>query len=101
MPRAPGGGGLHQAGTDRAFASAGQGAGRKMSRRQATRRWQGRAVLDALTSRGILIRSRSLRGVAEEAQWAHKDVSAALDAVAAAGRAIKVARLHPAPGRGL
>jgi len=83
------------AGTDTAFASACHGAGRSMSRHQATRRWQGRAVVDELASRGILIRSPSLRGVAEEAPGAYKDVSAVVDAAAAAGLATKVARLEP------
>jgi len=78
-----------------AFASACHGAGRNMSRNQATKQWQGRAVVDELAARGILIRSNSLRGVAEEAPGAYKDVSAVVDAAAAAGLAKKVARLEP------
>jgi RNA-splicing ligase RtcB len=78
-----------------AFASACHGAGRSMSRNQATRRWQGRAVVDELARRGILIRSPSLRGVAEEAPGAYKDVSAVVDVAAAPGLAKKVARLEP------
>ena len=78
-----------------AFASACHGAGRSMSRHQATRRWQGRAVVDELARRGIIIRSPSLRGVAEEAPGAYKDVSAVVDAAAAAGLARKVAKLEP------
>ena len=78
-----------------AFASACHGAGRSMSRRQASRRWQGRAIVDGLAQRGILIRSPSLRGIAEEAPGAYKDVSAVVDAAAAAGLARKVARLAP------
>ncbi len=69
-----------------------------MSRNQATRRWQGRAVVDELARRGILIRSPSLRGVAEEAPGAYKDVSAVVDVAAAAGLAKKVARLEPLVG---
>jgi tRNA-splicing ligase RtcB len=84
-----------EAGTGQAFASACHGAGRSMSRHQATRRWQGRAVVDQLAQRGILIRSPSLRGVAEEAPGAYKDVGAVVDAAAAAGLARKVARLEP------
>ena len=78
-----------------AFASACHGAGRNMSRNQATKQWQGRAVVDELAARGILIRSTSLRGVAEEAPGAYKDVSAVVDAAAAAGLAKKVVRLEP------
>ena len=78
-----------------AYASACHGAGRNMSRNQATKRWQGRAVVDELAGRGILIRSPSLRGVAEEAPGAYKDVIAVVDVAEAAGLAKKVARLEP------
>jgi tRNA-splicing ligase RtcB len=84
------------AGTEeRAFGSACHGAGRAMSRHEAIRRWQGRAVIDELAQRGILIRSSSWRGVAEEAPLAYKDVTAVVDAADQAGLAIKVARLSP------
>jgi tRNA-splicing ligase RtcB len=66
-----------------------------MSRHQALRTWQGRQVTDELAERGILIRSPSSRGVAEEAPGAYKDVSAVVDASEAAGLARKVARLEP------
>ena len=79
----------------RAFASACHGAGRGMSRHEATRRWHGRKVVDDLAVRGILIRSPSLRGVAEEAPGAYKDVSAVVDAAERAQLARKVARLEP------
>jgi len=84
------------AGTEeRAFGSACHGAGRAMSRHEATKRWHGRALVDALAERGILIRSPSFRGVAEEAPLAYKDVGAVVDASARAGLAGKVARLAP------
>lgn len=79
----------------RAFASACHGAGRAMSRHQATRTWQGRAVIDDLAARGILIRSPSLRGIAEEAPGAYKNVSLVVDAAEAVGLARKVAKLEP------
>ncbi len=82
-------------GEARSFSSACHGAGRAMSRHQATRQWQGRAVIDQLGARGILIRSPSTRGVAEEAPGAYKDVAAVVDAAEAAGLARKVARLEP------
>jgi tRNA-splicing ligase RtcB len=66
-----------------------------MSRHQALRTWKGRQVVDELAARGILIRSPSMRGVAEEAPDAYKDVSAVVDAADAAGLARKVARLEP------
>jgi tRNA-splicing ligase RtcB len=77
------------------FSSACHGAGRSMSRHQASRRWKGRQVVDELAERGILVRSPSSRGVAEEAPGAYKDVSSVVDAAHAAGLARKVARLEP------
>lgn len=80
---------------ERAFGSACHGAGRAMSRNEALRRWHGRAIVDELAARGILIRSPSFRGVAEEAPLAYKDVGAVVDAADHAGLARKVARLRP------
>jgi len=82
-------------GMSMAFGSACHGAGRSMSRHQALKQWRGQEVIDHLASRGILIRSPSLRGVAEEAPGAYKDVSAVVDAAHAAQLARKVARLAP------
>jgi tRNA-splicing ligase RtcB (3'-phosphate/5'-hydroxy nucleic acid ligase) len=78
-----------------AFSSACHGAGRAMSRHQALKTWCGREVVDDLAARGILVRSPSARGVAEEAPGAYKDVVAVVDAAEAAGLARKVARLEP------
>ncbi|MCK4957855.1 MAG: RtcB family protein, partial [Planctomycetes bacterium] len=78
-----------------AFASACHGAGRTMSRRAATKRWQGKEVINQLAHNGIIIRSKSLRGVAEEAPKAYKDVDAVVDAAHNANLAKKVARLVP------
>ena len=69
--------------------------GRAMSRYAAKRRWNGRAVVDDLARSGFLIRSPSLRGVAEEAPGAYKDVDAVVEAADGAGLARKVARLEP------
>jgi tRNA-splicing ligase RtcB len=80
---------------ERAFSSACHGAGRAMSRRQATKQWNGHQVITDLESRGILIRSQTYRGVAEEAPGAYKDVSAVVDSAEDAGLARKVARLAP------
>jgi tRNA-splicing ligase RtcB len=78
-----------------AFGSACHGAGRSMSRHQATRQWHGRDVVRELAARGILIRSPSFRGVAEEAPGAYKDVCEVVDAAERAKLARKVARLEP------
>ena len=78
-----------------AYGSACHGAGRSMSRHQALRQWHGREVVKDLAARGILIRSPSMRGIAEEAPGAYKDVSEVVDAADAACLAKKVARLEP------
>jgi tRNA-splicing ligase RtcB len=80
---------------DRAFSSACHGAGRAMSRHQAKRQWQGRQLIDKLAAEGIIIRSPTLRGVAEEAPGAYKDVTAVVDAADHAGLSKKVAKLKP------
>ncbi|MCA9637333.1 MAG: RtcB family protein [Myxococcales bacterium] len=80
---------------ERSFASACHGAGRAMSRSQASKQWTGRALVDELAQRGIEIRAPSLRGVAEEAPGAYKDVSAVVEAADRAGLARLVARLEP------
>lgn len=80
---------------EKAFSSACHGAGRRMSRHQAYKTWKGRQVVDELAARGILVRSHSSRGIAEEAPGAYKDVDAVVDAAEQAGLARKVARLVP------
>ncbi len=78
-----------------AFSSAVHGAGRAMSRHQAIQKWQGRQLVQELAGRGIVIRCRSMRGVAEEAPGAYKNVSEVVDAANQAGLARKVAQLVP------
>jgi tRNA-splicing ligase RtcB len=78
-----------------AFSSACHGAGRAMSRHEALRHWGGRQVVDDLAAQGIIVRSVSSRGIAEEAPGAYKDVAAVVDAADQAGLARKVARLRP------
>lgn len=79
----------------RAFSSACHGAGRAMSRHAAARQWKGRQVVDDLAAKGILVKSPSSRGVAEEAPGAYKDVNAVVLAAERAGLASRVARLRP------
>jgi tRNA-splicing ligase RtcB len=78
-----------------AFSSACHGAGRSMSRTQATKHWRGRELIDELRERGVLIRTRSYRGVAEEAPGAYKDVGAVAEAAEQVKLARRVARLVP------
>ncbi|MBZ5636664.1 MAG: RtcB family protein [Acidobacteriia bacterium] len=79
----------------RSFSSSCHGAGRQMSRHQATKHWRGRQLIDELAGRGIIIRSPSSRGVAEEAPGAYKDVTAVVEAAEKAGLSRRVARLEP------
>jgi tRNA-splicing ligase RtcB len=79
----------------KAFSSACHGAGRALSRHAALKQWSGRKVVDDLAAQGILIRSPSTRGVAEEAPGAYKDVAAVVAAAERAGLARRVARLRP------
>ncbi len=79
----------------RSFGSSCHGAGRTMSRKEATRQSRGEAVRSALNAQGIAVRTRSMRGLAEEAPYAYKDVSLVVDSVVGAGLARKVARVVP------
>jgi tRNA-splicing ligase RtcB len=80
---------------NKAFASACHGAGRALSRHAALKQWSGCKIVDELAERGILIKSPSMRGVAEEAPGAYKDVGAVVAAAEQAGLARRVARLRP------
>jgi tRNA-splicing ligase RtcB len=79
----------------KAFSSACHGAGRALSRHAALRQWSGRKIVDDLAAQGILIKSPSSRGVAEEAPGAYKDVGVVVAAAEHAGLARRVARVRP------
>lgn len=78
-----------------AFSSACHGAGRALSRKQALKLSPGRSVLEALSAQGVHIRTDHLRGLAEEAPAAYKDIHQVVEATARGGLARKVARLIP------
>ena len=80
---------------NKAFASASHGAGRQMSRRQALKHWRGSIVIEDLKTKGIIIRSDSMRGIAEEAPGAYKDVDEVALSTEKAGLARRVAFLRP------
>ena len=82
-------------GEERAFSSASHGAGRAMSRHRALKLWRGKKVIEELAQKGILIRSVSMRGIAEEAPDAYKDVDLVAEATEKAGLARRVAFLKP------
>jgi tRNA-splicing ligase RtcB (3'-phosphate/5'-hydroxy nucleic acid ligase) len=66
-----------------------------MGRNQARKQWRGREVIDHLASQGIIIRSPSASGVAEEAPGAYKDVTTVVDAADEAKLSRKVAKVEP------
>lgn len=77
------------------FNSACHGAGRRMSRSQAAKQWQGSDVVKRLALRNIIIRSCSPRGVAEEAPGAYKDVSEVVETTVSSNLAKKIAKVTP------
>lgn len=83
------------AGETLSLSSACHGAGRSMSRHQAHKQWRGREVVDSLAEQGIVIRSPSFRGVAEEAPGAYKNVDRVVEVADRAGLARLVAKLLP------
>lgn len=80
---------------EKSFSSACHGAGRAISRHGALKRWEGKQIIQQLAQKGILIRSISYRGIAEEAPEAYKDVTAVVEAADNAGLTKKVAQLAP------
>jgi tRNA-splicing ligase RtcB len=78
-----------------AFSSTAHRAGRTQSRHPAARHTSGRALRDELEHRGVLVRGRSWRGLAEEKPEAYKDIDAVVEVSDRAGLARTVARLTP------
>jgi len=78
-----------------AFYTTAHGSGRRMSRHAAIRKFSGEAVIQNLEQRGIVVKCHSLRGIAEEASGAYKDVEKVVDVTHQAGLSKKVARLVP------
>ncbi len=77
------------------FGSTCHGAGRTMSRSRARKEVRGDVLRRDLEAQGVHVRAGSLRGLAEEAPAAYKDVDRVIDVVHGAGIASKVARLVP------
>ena len=80
---------------EQSFYSSCHGAGRRMSRHAAMRATSGQEVVKLLAEQGIIIKCRSMRGIAEEAPLAYKDVDEVVEVVHNAGLSKKVARLVP------
>ncbi len=71
------------------------GAGRIMSRHAAIRALSGQEIVKELEQKGILIKCRSMRGIAEEAPQAYKDIDEVVEVVHQTGLSKKVVRLKP------
>jgi tRNA-splicing ligase RtcB len=80
---------------EKSFGSTAHGAGRVMSRHEALKRFRGERIRDALAERGIELRTANLRGVAEEASEAYKDVDEVVRVSDEAGLGRLVARVIP------
>lgn len=77
------------------FGSTCHGAGRVMSRNQATKVAKGRSIAQELKEKGILVRADSRATLDEELSEAYKDVTKVVDIVQHAGISKKVAQLKP------
>ncbi len=75
--------------------STAHGSGRTMSRTRARKLVRGRDLRDRMEERGILVRTASYRGLAEEAGFAYKDVDDVAEATELAGLSRRVAHLVP------
>jgi tRNA-splicing ligase RtcB len=82
-------------GMSETFGSAVHGAGRMKSRKKALKEYRGDEVIEDLAQSGITVRTRSRRGVAEEAPGAYKDVERVVAVMEGAGVNRRVARLMP------
>ncbi len=78
-----------------AFYSTCHGAGRMMSRHQAIKTLSGKEIVKNLGNRGIIVKCYSMRGIAEEAPEAYKNIDEVVEVVHQAGLSKKVARLIP------
>jgi len=80
---------------ERSFGSTAHGAGRVLSRTEATRRYRGSDVVNMLAREGIIVRAASIRVAAEEAPGAYKDVDEVAEVSHQVGIARKVVRFVP------
>jgi tRNA-splicing ligase RtcB len=78
-----------------AFGSTCHGAGRRLSRTAARKEIHGADLRRQLEERGIVVRSPSNKGLAEEAPFAYKDVERVVEIVERAGLSRRVAQLTP------
>ncbi len=77
------------------FYSTCHGAGRTMSRTQAKREFRGERLQKEMEEKGIIVRSVSMSGLAEEAGNAYKDVNEVIETMDVAGVTKKVVAFSP------
>ena len=77
------------------FGSTIHGAGRSMSRTNALAKWTPQQLLEELNKKGIIIKARSIKGLAEEAPEAYKDILRVVEIMHKSGISQKVAKLTP------
>jgi len=80
---------------EEAFYSTCHGAGRTMSRNAAIKNLSGREIVENLEKGGIIVKCYSIKGIAEEAPQAYKNIDEVIEVVHQAGLAKKVAKLSP------
>jgi len=77
------------------FGSTAHGAGRLLSRAEATRRFWGSTVRDNLSKQGIIVKAATMRVISEEAPAAYKDVDRVVKVSHDVGIGKLVVRLKP------
>jgi tRNA-splicing ligase RtcB len=77
------------------FHSSCHGAGRRLSRRAATRAGSGRSIADELKQNGVVVMAKDRRTLAEEMPEAYKNVADVVDVMHRAGFVRRVAEIKP------
>jgi tRNA-splicing ligase RtcB len=78
-----------------AFFTTAHGSGRTMSRHMAKKKFRGATLLKDMEGRGIIVRTASMGGLAEEAGAAYKNIDDVVAATEQAGLSRRVAKLVP------
>jgi tRNA-splicing ligase RtcB len=77
------------------FHSSCHGAGRRLSRRAATRAGSGRSITEELRQRGVVVMAKDRRTLAEEMPEAYKNVADVVDVMHRVGLVRRVAEIRP------
>ena len=82
-------------GSEETFCSTAHGSGRTMSRAQAMREIRGEQLQKDMEKRGIYVHAVTMKGLAEEAGRAYKDIETVVDSLEMAGVTRRVVALKP------